>query len=56
VELQLEAYPCTDWTVGVDLVWSTSLRSGKAGTWLRDALGRTSMATQKMKGVKAGVD
>lgn len=46
VELQLDAYPFTDWTVGVDLIWSSSLRSGKAGTWLRDALGRTSVTTE----------
>lgn len=45
VELQLEAYPYTDWTVGVDLVWSSGLRLGKAGTWLREALGRTPIAT-----------
>jgi DNA-binding transcriptional LysR family regulator len=56
VELQLEAYPCTDWNVGVDLVWSSSLRSGKAGTWLRDSLGRTSITMQKMKGATAGTD
>jgi len=47
VELELDAYPFTDWTVGVDLVWSSLLRSGKAGTWLRDALGQTPITAAK---------
>ncbi|MDH4874206.1 LysR family transcriptional regulator [Pseudomonas sp. BN515] len=41
VELKLAAYPFTEWTVGVDLVWSSSARSGLAGTWLRETLGRS---------------
>lgn len=45
VELELEAYPFTEWTVGVDLVWSSLSRSGKAGTWLREQLGRTRIQT-----------
>lgn len=40
-ELQLDAYPFTEWTVGVDLVWSSSSRVGKAGGWLRETLART---------------
>lgn len=47
VELELDAYPFTDWTVGVDLVWSSLLRSGKAGAWLRDTLGRTQIKTTR---------
>ncbi len=47
VELELDAYPFTDWTVGVDLVWSSLLRSGKAGTWLRNALGQTPITAAK---------
>lgn len=41
VELQLQAYPFTDWTVGIDLVWSSLRRTGAAGSWLREALART---------------
>lgn len=47
VELELDAYPFTDWTVGVDLVWSSLLRSGKAGAWLRETLGRTPIETAR---------
>ncbi len=47
VELELNAYPFTDWTVGVDLVWSSLFRSGKAGTWLRDKLGQTQIMTTR---------
>lgn len=39
VELELAAYPFTEWMVGVDMAWSSSARSGRAGTWLREALG-----------------
>ncbi|WP_158972686.1 LysR family transcriptional regulator [Paraglaciecola sp. L3A3] len=42
-ELQLSSYPHTEWTVGVDLVWSSSERLGQAGNWLRDALSLTSI-------------
>ncbi|MFT2092150.1 LysR family transcriptional regulator [Paraglaciecola sp. 2405UD69-4] len=40
-ELQLTSYPHTEWEVGVDLIWSSSERLGKAGSWLRDAFGVT---------------
>ena len=40
-ELQLTSYPHTEWEVGVDLIWSSSERLGKAGSWLRDAFGLT---------------
>jgi DNA-binding transcriptional LysR family regulator len=35
VELQLAAYPHTDWPVGVDLIWAKARVLGKAGTWLK---------------------
>lgn len=40
VELRLEAYPHTDWLLGVDLLWNKARPPGKAGAWLRDALAR----------------
>ncbi|MDQ4430712.1 LysR family transcriptional regulator [Yokenella regensburgei] len=45
VELQLDAYPFTEWVVGVDLVWSAPLRSGQALAWLRERLGQKSIAS-----------
>ncbi|WP_171016133.1 LysR family transcriptional regulator [Ramlibacter sp. 2FC] len=41
VELRLEAYPFTQWTVGLDLVWQVDTKPGVAGTWLRVELGNT---------------
>jgi DNA-binding transcriptional LysR family regulator len=38
VELQLSAYPYTDWQVGVDLLWSRQRRLGKAERWLKERL------------------
>ncbi|SPR97751.1 LysR family transcriptional regulator (fragment) [Cupriavidus taiwanensis] len=39
VELDLAAYPYTDWLVGVDLIWAESARPrGRAGQWLRQRL------------------
>ncbi|WP_258874139.1 substrate-binding domain-containing protein [Cupriavidus taiwanensis] len=36
VELDLVAYPYTDWLVGVDLIWAKSARpQGRAVQWLR---------------------
>lgn len=40
VELQLEAYPHTDWLLGVDLLWNKARPLGRAGGWLRDELAR----------------
>ncbi|HZZ12235.1 MAG TPA: LysR family transcriptional regulator [Paraburkholderia sp.] len=40
VELRLEAYPFTEWTVGTDLIWNATAASGKAAVWLRAALSR----------------
>lgn len=38
VELQLDAYPNTDWHVGVDLLWARQRAMGKAGRWLKERL------------------
>jgi len=40
VELQLEAYPFTDWLVGVDLLWRRTQPLGKAASWLKERLER----------------
>jgi DNA-binding transcriptional LysR family regulator len=40
VELRLQAYPHTDWLVGVDLLWNRSRPLGRAEGWLRDELAR----------------
>jgi DNA-binding transcriptional LysR family regulator len=40
VELQLEAYPHTDWLVGVDLLWRKTQPLGKAARWLKERLAR----------------
>jgi DNA-binding transcriptional LysR family regulator len=38
VELQLAAYPYTDWLVGVDLIWAKARVLGKAAVWLKRRL------------------
>lgn len=38
VELQLDAYPNTDWHVAVDLLWARQRPLGKAGRWLKTRL------------------
>lgn len=38
VELQLSAYPHTDWQIGVDLLWSRQRPLAKAEQWLRARL------------------
>lgn len=35
-ELKLEAYPVTDWLVGLDMVWINTRKQGVATTWLKD--------------------
>lgn len=40
IELQLVAYPHTDWLVGVDLLWPRRQGRGKAKRWLRERLMR----------------
>lgn len=41
VELQLEAYPHTDWLVGVDLLWHCKRQPGPAARYLRESLQRS---------------
>lgn len=41
VELQLEAYPHTDWLVGVDLLWHRKRQPGPAARYLRECLQRS---------------
>ncbi|WP_309131351.1 LysR family transcriptional regulator [Brevibacterium sp.] len=38
VELQLDAYPYTDWLVSVDLIWRRGRRFGRVEQWLLDRL------------------
>ncbi len=38
VELQLTAYPHTDWQIGVDLLWARQRPLGKAERWLKEKL------------------
>ncbi len=40
VELSLEAYPFTQWKVGLDLIWHSAAKPGKAATWLRVEIGK----------------
>lgn len=41
IELKLQAYPYTDWRVGVDLVWRTDDKLGVVATWLKSEFSRT---------------
>ena len=38
MELQLGAYPHTDWLIGVDLLWARQRVMGKAERWLKERL------------------
>ncbi|WP_321813419.1 MULTISPECIES: LysR family transcriptional regulator [unclassified Paraburkholderia] len=40
-ELKLEAYPFTEWTVGLDLLWKAESRPGAIALWLKSELMRT---------------
>ncbi|MCP3024553.1 LysR family transcriptional regulator [Cupriavidus basilensis] len=40
-ELKLEAYPFTEWTVGLDLIWNVNAQPGVVATWLKSELMRT---------------
>jgi DNA-binding transcriptional LysR family regulator len=46
VELDLAAYPHTDWQVGVDLVWQKTQSLGLAATWLKSRLEQQSIFEQ----------
>lgn len=50
VELRLEAYPHTDWLVGVDLLWNKSAPLGQAARWLRDELARSRITERDSAG------
>ncbi len=47
VELALEAYPHTDWEVGVDLVWSKTAALGPAARWLKIRLLSRALGEEK---------
>jgi DNA-binding transcriptional LysR family regulator len=51
VELQLEAYPHTDWLVGVDLLWQRRRQPGKAERWLRERLQRSKVFELDRRGI-----
>lgn len=40
-ELRLEAYPSTEWSIGLDLIWSVEAKPGAIATWLKSELART---------------
>ncbi len=40
-ELQLQSYPFTEWTIGLDLIWRSDVRPGVIATWLKSELART---------------
>ncbi len=44
VELKLDAYPFTDWHVGLDMIWAIDAKPGVVATWLKAELGRTPVA------------
>lgn len=50
VELQLAAYPHTDWHIGVDLLWARQRPLGKAGRWLKECLQGTKVCELDRKG------
>jgi DNA-binding transcriptional LysR family regulator len=41
VELALEAYPFTEWRVGLDLLWNIETRLGRVTSWLKTELSHT---------------
>ncbi|MBS3651791.1 LysR family transcriptional regulator [Pseudaminobacter sp. 19-2017] len=43
-ELRLDAYPFTDWRVGLDLVWKIDDRPGVVAAWLKTELGRSQIS------------
>lgn len=38
IELNLAAYPVTEWLVGLDMVWSSNKKTGVAADWLKNFL------------------
>ncbi|SOY70830.1 LysR family transcriptional regulator [Cupriavidus taiwanensis] len=41
VELRLAAYPFTEWTAGLDLLWNAEANTGVVGAWLKAEIMRT---------------
>jgi DNA-binding transcriptional LysR family regulator len=41
VELKLQSYPVTDWTIGLDLIWSVESKPGRVTAWLKSEIMRT---------------
>lgn len=52
VDLQLEAYPYTDYLVGVDLLWGRAVAFPEALVWLRDRLRREKIFERGTSGVR----
>ncbi|MNP63687.1 LysR substrate binding domain protein [compost metagenome] len=50
VELKINAYPNTDWQVGVDLLWARQRRMNKAERWLKARLQRHKVFEVDRKG------
>lgn len=46
-ELKLDAYPFTDWRVGLDLVWKIDDTPGIVAAWLKAELGRTHIGSRE---------
>ncbi|MCE4546019.1 MULTISPECIES: LysR family transcriptional regulator [unclassified Caballeronia] len=40
-ELQLQSYPFTEWTIGLDLIWRSDVKPGVIATWLKSEIART---------------
>lgn len=47
VELKLEAYPHTEWQVGVDVVWSRTTRLTPAQRWLKERLSSVGLGDER---------
>ncbi|CAG2141113.1 LysR substrate-binding domain-containing protein [Cupriavidus numazuensis] len=39
-ELQLQSYPFTEWTIGLDLIWRSDVRPGVIATWLKSEIAK----------------
>ena len=51
VELRLDAYPNTDWLVGVDLLWNKSQNLSPAARWLQAELAKFKVREQDSAGL-----
>jgi DNA-binding transcriptional LysR family regulator len=43
VELKLDAFPYTEWSVGLDMIWKVESRLGAAAAWLKTELMQTAV-------------